>query len=583
MLIESLKMRWLVVVGFVALAVVGVVPNFADKALDTERDRNSFMLKNRVTKGLDIQGGLQLVMGVDTRAIMVEKTMRLLTELKDSFDFAKLSHGELRVDPQNALQLLVGFGAGDDEPALREHIESRDYFGVRLQVLELVEGSADAGGGRAFKVGFVPSTLDAYRAQVVDQAIEVVRARIDEFGVAEPSIAAQGNDRILVQLPGIKDTAGAKELVNRAARLNFRPVSKEVEPEQLAEWMEEAASKGVEFKETKGGGYRAYVEQLNQYLKPKLPLNTRVLFEKNDKAQDMLTGRVPHLIEVNNQLGGEHLEDAIAAPDEFGRYEVNFRFTPEGRRLFAELTEAIAPGFMAIVLDGVVKSAPSVREKIDSQRARITLGASNYEQTRKEAQFIASALRSGSLPADLSQLEERTVGPTLGAEAIAAGELAGVVGMVLVLVFMLFYYGAVGLVADLALVLNVLFIFGILSSLGATLTLPGVAGIILTVGMAVDANVIVFERIKEELRKGAGVGGAVADGFGQAFSAILDANITTALVCLVLMYYGTGPIRGFAVTLLCGIATSVFTAVFVSRTIIESLVHKFKFKNLVRV
>ena len=200
-----------------------------------------------------------------------------------------------------------------------------------------------------------------------------------------------------------------------------------------------------------------------------------------------------------------------------------------------------------------------------------------------EARFIATALRVGSLPVALEQLEERTVGPTLGADSIIAGKKAGLIGGFLVLLFMLFYYGKLGFIADIALGLNILFIFAILSSLGATLTLPGVAGIILTVGMAVDANVIIFERIKEELKKGSSVQAAVKDGFGHAFSAIIDANVTTIAVCIVLMYFGTGPVRGFAVTLICGVVTSLFTAIFVSRSIIEWVLWKWNIKTLVKV
>ena len=279
-------------------------------------------------------------------------------------------------------------------------------------------------------------------------------------------------------------------------------------------------------------------------------------------------------------LTGDMLEDANVGRDPQKGYIVSFRFNVDGRRRFAEITGDNAPGVLAIVLDEVVKSAPSFREKIDSEGAQIELGRANPEQTYNEAQLIATTLRAGALPAKLEQLEERTVGPTLGADSIAAGKMAGLVGLVLVLVFMLFWYKTLGVVANLALMMNMVLILALLSSLGATLTLPGVAGIILTIGMAVDANVIIFERIREELRKGAGLKSAVKDGFGHAFSAVFDANITTALVCIVLMYFGTGPIRGFAVTLLCGIATSMFTAIFVSRTIIEVMMNKFGLKTL---
>jgi preprotein translocase subunit SecD len=254
----------------------------------------------------------------------------------------------------------------------------------------------------------------------------------------------------------------------------------------------------------------------------------------------------------------------------------------EGARQMSQLTKANIENQMAIVLDKVVKSAPTIQSEIAGS-GQITLGGRDYQKTMDEGKLIATALRAGALPAALTQLEERTVGPTLGIDAINKGKKAGLVGMILIVVFMLLYYRQLGIVANIALGLNVLFLLSILSSLQATLTLPGVAGIVLTLGMAVDANVIIFERIKEELRKGAGTMAAIKDGFGHAVSAIFDANITTAIVCIVLMYYGTGPVRGFAVTLLCGILTSMFTAIFVSRTILEFMVVRMGIKTIAKV
>jgi preprotein translocase subunit SecD len=277
-----------------------------------------------------------------------------------------------------------------------------------------------------------------------------------------------------------------------------------------------------------------------------------------------------------SDLTGDNLEDAFVSTDEYGKPEVSFRFSVEGRRLFAEVTERAAGGFIAIVLDDVIKSAPSVKEKIDSDRARITLGSQSYAQAFDEAQFIATSLRAGALPAALEQLEERTVGPTLGADAIRKGQKGAVVGTILVLGFILVYYGILGFIAAIAILLNLLFVFGALTSLGATLTLPGVAGLALTVGMAVDANIIIYERIREELQKGSSQLAAMRDGFGNAFSAIVDSNVTTILTCFILMYYGTGPVRGFAVSLAIGIIASMFTSIFVARTIAETLVQKFQ-------
>ncbi len=324
--------------------------------------------------------------------------------------------------------------------------------------------------------------------------------------------------------------------------------------------------------------------KLREDLKDKFPKQTTLVFEKAGAAKTLEAGKIPYLVKTDNSLSGDLLEDAMVRADEFGKPQVIFRFSVDGRRKFAKMSGDNVGKQVAIILDGVVQSSPVIDEKIDSATARIRLNSGqNVQETQAEAQFIATTLRAGALPAALEQLEERTVGPTLGQDSIDKGKRAGILGAILVLLFMLIYYRTLGVVADIALTFNVLLILGILTSLGATLTLPGVAGIVLTVGMAVDANVIIFERIKEELRKGVGLHLAVKDGFGHAFSAIVDANITTAAVCIVLMYFGTGPVKGFAVTLLCGIATSMFTAIFVSRAIIDFLVLKLHFKKLVKV
>jgi preprotein translocase subunit SecD len=286
----------------------------------------------------------------------------------------------------------------------------------------------------------------------------------------------------------------------------------------------------------------------------------------------------------DTDLTGDQLEDASVHPGEYGEPEVVFSFSPDGRRRFGEITEKNVGKQMAIVLDEIVQSAPVIQGKIASSSARITLGGGrDYQKTVDEANFIATALRAGALPANLEQLEERTVGPNLGADSIAAGKKATLIGVALIFLFMALYYRTLGIVADIALSLNVLFLLAILTSLGATLTLPGVAAIALTVGMAVDANIIIFERIKEELRKGTGTSAAIKDGFSNAFSSIFDANITTVATSLILMYYGTGPVRGFAVSLTIGIVTSMFTAVFVSRVLIEILTKWFKVKNIAAV
>ena len=321
--------------------------------------------------------------------------------------------------------------------------------------------------------------------------------------------------------------------------------------------------------------YTKYVERLNADLKGKIPEGAVVLFEKDENAETMEVGKRPMVLTSTN-VSGEDLKDAFVDFNEYGSPQVKIRFNPMGGKKFADLTGNNVGRQIAVVLDKRIKSAPNVQNKIPNGEGVITLGGGrNSEQMMEEAKMISTALRAGALPATLEQLEERTVGPTLGADSINKSKQAGLLGAFLVLIFMVLYYRSLGVIADLALLLNIGMIIAALTSLGATLTLPGIAGIVLTMGMAVDANVIIYERIKEELRKGSGLALAVKEGFDRAFWAIFDSNITTMATCVVLIYFGTGPVRGFGVTLLIGLVTSMFTAIFVTHALIDMLMVKF--------
>jgi len=330
--------------------------------------------------------------------------------------------------------------------------------------------------------------------------------------------------------------------------------------------------------------YPDYIKRINADLKGKLPANTLLTFEKLENAASLEGGKRPWLLKSDTGLGGDQLEDAYVRPDQYGAPEVQFKLSGEGRRRFADITGANVGKVMAIVLDEVVQSAPQIKGRIDTDTAVITLGGGrDYKTATEEANLIATALRAGALPAALTQLEERTVGPSLGADSIAKGELAAVVGCMLIFIFMAVYYRGLGLVADLSLALNFLLTLAVLTSLGATLTLPGIAGLALTIGMAVDANVIIFERIKEELRRGVSAQVAIREGFSNAFSAIFDSNVTAVSTSVVLLIYGTGPVKGFAMTLIAGIITSMFSAVFFAHTILDILVVKFNMRKIASV
>tara|TARA_B100000749_G_scaffold280895_1_gene280585 strand:+ start:13243 stop:14958 length:1716 start_codon:yes stop_codon:yes gene_type:complete len=566
-MIENLRTRIIITVLVLATAVVWMVPNIQDMS------EKWWPSKEKLIYGLDIQGGLHLVLRVDIQGVLEEKITRQAHALESNMKGRAVAFKEIKPVDGSTSELIVTVNSTAEAEGVEKFVD--EFLINEFQVIE--------SEGTELRLRYLDTALTNYKSQVIDQAIEVIRNRIDEFGVSEPLITAQGDDRILVQLPGVKDSASAKELINRTARLSFRLVHDEFGDEKVAELVQQAEKDGGYSLGQDELGYSDYVERINTDLKGKIPEGWKVVFEKDKAAKTLEAGKIAYLVERTADLSGDMLDDAWVGRGEYNEPEVNFRFNIEGRRLFADMTGNNIDRRMAIVLDDVIKSVANIQTKIDTESARITLGRTNYQETLDEANFISTALRAGALPAALEQLEERTVGPTLGADSIARGKQAGIIGGILVLIFMIIYYRKLGVVADVALAMNILLVLAVLTSLGATLTLPGVAGIVLTVGMAVDANVIIFERIKEELAKGAGLKSAIKDGFGHAFSAIFDANITTAAVCIVLMKFGTGPVRGFAVTLLCGIATSMFTAIFVSRTMLEVLINKFNMKNLLVV
>jgi len=568
-MIESLKVRWTIIFLVLLLAIIYLVPNFVNF-----EEEDWWFTKQKIVYGLDIQGGLHLVMGVDVKGVIQEKTKRLASNFESELQEDGVSYKDVKIPEGQRDRLIVSVNSPVDLQKVKAIVEAN--YATTLQVLD--EQSSQ------LTLRYYDDAMLRYKNQVVEQAIEVIRNRIDEFGVSEPSIAAQGDDRILIQLPGIKESARAKELINKTAKLNFRLVRQEKGPEELSSMIAKVEEeKGFELGE-EGLGYTEYVSKINEALKDELPEETMIAFEKAPNAETLEVGKTPYLLSTQPEdvISGELLEDAFMGFDRYNKPAVNFKMDVEGARQMSKLTKNNIDRQMAIVLDKVIQSAPSINSEIAGQ-GQITMGGRDYQKTMSEGKLIATALRAGALPAALTQLEERTVGPTLGIDAIQKGKRAGLIGMILIVMFMFAYYRKLGVVANISLALNVLLLLAILSSLQATLTLPGVAGIVLTLGMAVDANVIIFERIKEELRKGAGTMAAVKDGFGHAVSAIFDANITTAIVCIVLMYYGTGPVRGFAVTLLCGILTSMFTAIFVSRTIIEYMVVRLGIKSVAKV
>lgn len=562
-MIENLRARVVLTLIVIVMSFVSFFPNVIDMS-------NRWWFSSRkINFGLDIQGGLHVVMGVDTESVVREQSARFVRAVKE---FCESDHiplkaiSTIRADI-GEVKIELTTAAATESIAKFLDQEYRNAINVTdRSETELI-------------IRYYEHYLTQLKHRIIEQAIETIRNRIDEFGVIEASITAQGDNRILIQLPGIKDAARAKELINRTARLDFMMLDESIEESQLQQWIVEAEKKG-DYKLGKLP-YSDYVAKINEDLKDKLPANVVVYFEKMPNAVNLEAGKVAYALKTDSGVNGDTLTDATVGYDQYNSPQVEFRFNPEGAKKFGDLTGKNVHKKMAIVLDRVVQSAPVINEKIGGGRGQITLGSGrDRNQTLDEAKLISMALRAGALPASLEQLEERTVGPSLGKDSIDKGRYAAIVGIILVFLAMVFYYRSFGVIADLALAINVLILLSTLTAIGATLTLPGIAGIALTVGMAVDANIIIFERIKEELAKGSSVTLAIKEGYERAFSAIFDSNVTTVAVCVVLIYYGTGPIRGFAVSLTIGLVSSMFTAIFVTRTILDVLTQKYKWTQL---
>ena len=481
----------------------------------------SFLPSSLVNLGLDLRGGAHLLAEVQVEDVYSERmdgywlsVRDVLVDIRDQVGFVERVQdapaGELRVrisEPE-AIDVAVDAVRGIAQP-----VASLSAVGAR----DIVVSSS----GNTIIVSLSPEEKAATDSRTIQQSLEIIRRRVDEVGTREPTIQRQGADRILIQVPGIGSAEELKALIGTTARLTFHPV------------VRAAASANA------------------------VPGPGEIL------VQDLEIEEQYYVLESRAILTGEDLVDAQPGFDQNGLPSVTFRFNPSGARVFGQYTTENTGALFAIALDDRVITAPQIREPITGGSGQIT---GNF--TVDSSTQLAILLRAGALPAEMIFLEERTIGPELGADSIEAGRIASIIAFSAVLVFMGLSYGLFGLFANIALVLNVGLLFGILSLLGATLTLPGIAGIVLTIGMAVDANVLVFERIREELKTAKGPSRAIELGYERALSAIIDANITTFITALILFALGSGPVKGFAVTLMIGIATSVFTAIFVTRLII---------------
>jgi preprotein translocase subunit SecD len=493
-------------------------------------------VQNRIHLGLDLKGGTHLILQVQVNDAVNADTERDVERLKDALKAANVSFGEVtKPDPQNHPELITIKGVPPEASGdLRRVITDKfpDY--------DLTSGAQNA-----WSITMKPTITADTKNKAVQQAIETIRNRIDQLGVSEPVIQEHGlgDYQILVQLPGVDDPARVKEIMQSTALLEIRQAIKGPYPSEQAAMQD-------------NGGV--------------LPPDS-VLLKGTSGAHTQDNSAEPEaywLISKASAVSGSDLRSADAGTDENGRADVNFTLTNEGGRRFAQFTGSHVGDKLAVVLDNRVKSVATIQEQIHDQ-GRIT-GSFSPQET----QDLALTLRSGALPAGIKYLQEVTVGPSLGADSIRAGVRAAVIGMAVVMIFMLIYYRAAGINADLALFLNLVILVGFLGFSGATLTLPGIAGVILTVGMGVDSNVLIFERIREEVRHGKTPSSAVDQGFAHAWTTILDTHVTTIVSAVILFLFGTGPVRGFAVTLSVGLLANLFTAVFVSRVIFEAVLNR---------
>ncbi|NBD14059.1 MULTISPECIES: protein translocase subunit SecD [Corallococcus] len=524
----------------------------------------------RLNLGLDLQGGIHMVMRVDTKTALQKRTERRGQQIATYVNDKKLGEVTADTDPER-LQLTLTA----KDPATMDAIQKE-------VLATFTDFSLDSRNGGTLVLKPDEGQVNRFRDEAVDQAMLVIRRRIDKWGVAEVDVRKLGTDSIQISLPGRSNPEQAKELVGTTAQLEFRMVD-DTNPQVFAQMFQQhppPADSKITLVDDEGFPQLSSPnrEALLAYAKDKTPEGRDVVTQcvaNPVKKNDCLSYR-SYLLDKNVPLTGESLSGADASVSQMNEPEVNLAFDPAGAREFEKLTEAAVGRRMAIVLDDNVHTAPRINEKIGGGRARITMGragARSFEEWLGEAQTLALVLKAGALPAPVTVGEIRQVGATLGDELIKKGSLAALVGLALVVVFMAVYYRKSGLIADVALLLNGLLILAGLAFFNATLTLPGIAGFVLTLGIAVDANVLINERIREELSHGKSARAAVDQGYDRAFWTIFDAHVTTLIAGFILFFTGTGPVRGFATTLIVGLLASLFTSIVVTRVITTYFVH----------
>jgi preprotein translocase subunit SecD len=515
-------------IGFtVVVAVVFFLPNTPLFSSMPEWWQKAMPSKG-IVLGLDLQGGLHLVYEVEGQKAVETSTDRYVSLIVDNLSKKKIQ----AVVKRNGLDIEITPGTQEVSGILRSNYPFLDT----------------KASGQSIVARISDKEAEKIKDNAVDQALETIRNRVDQFGVAEPTIVRQGERDIVVELPGVKDPRRAIELIGKTAQLEFKIVDDEA---PIAAQLPSSIQPGDE-------------ESLLQQFQGKIPPDDEILFERKVNRETGVVSITPLLIKKQAVLTGSLLSEAKVSLDNLAQPYVSIAFNAEGAKLFDQVTAANVKKRMAIILDNNVYSAPVIQERISGGNAQIT-GSFSMD----EAKDLAIVLRAGALPAPLKMLQNVTVGPSLGSDSIHAGLLAGIMGTIAVILFMIVYYKLSGVIADFALVLNIVILFGAMASLNATLSLPGIAGIILAIGMAVDSNVLMFERIRDEVRAGKTPRSAVDSGYHKAFWTIFDSHVTTLITAAVLFQFGTGPIKGFAVTLSLGVMINLYTALIGTKTVFD--------------
>ncbi len=498
------------------------------------------MLPNKgITLGLDLQGGIHMVLEVDEDRAVEIAVDRSVTALQDLITEKKLAIESTKRTAHD--QITVRAQDADAKTSVQKLIDNFPIFVER----------ESAGSATSAVWELREAETKRIKDSAINQALETIRNRIDQFGVTEPIVQRQGLKQIVVQLPGVKDPKRAKDLIKETALLEFKMLDEDIRLDLPARVMKDKEA------------------EVLQEFASKLPEEDQILFERVVDKDTGVEFRMPYVVKKRVMLTGDVLSDARVAIGQFNDPYVSIEFDSKGGQEFERITGENVKKRMAVVLDNTIYSAPVIQERISGGRAQIT-----GTFTTQEANDLAIVLRAGALPAPLKIVQDLTVGPSLGQDSIDKGIRATLIAGILVIMFMVVYYRLAGLIADFALILNLVCLMGALSALTATLTLPGIAGIVLTIGMGVDSNVLIFERIREELRGGKAARSAIDAGYDKALLTIIDSHVTTLITGVALFLFGTGPIKGFAVTLCLGIAINLFTALVGTKVIFDVLYKK---------